>query len=284
MVRFKLGKLWVVSVLVVSCIVTFGSSAQAQSRNSGGRFPSRDSRAGAATRSELSECIAFPADADAVALITEDYQWNLVALLPDLEQTQVVLTTQTYPTLFWYKPSTIASYARLSILRADAEQSLIYASTFRIEPEAGIVSTQIPSSAGLPSLEPGESYTWSIELLCGTDNRTADPIFLDLELDAPPPLFAPASPGGVRVQYIAPIAAFQSQLAAAGSAAAQVPIYVQSGYWLEALTMSMQAYCDRQAGKISSAEFQQVWQDLLTAIDLPQLATAPIAQHCPIAN
>ena len=106
-----------------------------------------DSRGGASRPTDL-KCIHDDA-----------YASPMMALIP---QSGVGLTISSHPTLLVYVPSTKANQAHLTLRNAD--QSGLYQSRIQIPKTGGILQITLPSDS--PELMVGQTYDWSLALLC----------------------------------------------------------------------------------------------------------------------
>jgi hypothetical protein len=182
-------------------------------------------------------------------------------------------------------PPTDARYLEFSLYQIDDSQALlandrlIYQTTFRITGESGIASLKIPDQAGVPPLEEGDYYAWSLSLVCNTNDATTKPeaenTNISLELQ---PENAHLSISGF-IQRIEPDPALIGQVNLADPAN-QTFLYVQDGLWLDALASVTHLACEPDQSNESSPSFEEQWQKVLGLLDLQALADRKILSEC----
>jgi hypothetical protein len=179
---------------------------------------------------------------------------NLIALVPEtsLGTTASVLglTTSEYPRFFWFQPRTTAQFAEFALYQGDEkmpDRTLVYKSTFSIPEKAGIASVALPKSAGVPPLQLGKSYHWSVTLICDPKVPAAD-----IKVD-----------GWVqRVQALS----FDPK----ATPQARINLMSQRGLWFDALEAQAEQRCLNPNGDTTD------WTKLLQAVNLEKVATQPI--------
>ncbi|MFE4108094.1 DUF928 domain-containing protein [Almyronema epifaneia] len=178
---------------------------------------------------------------------------RLTALLPD---SNLGLTTQPYPTFYWFVPQNSAQLVEFSLYRAEttaAERQLVYRSTFVPDRAAGIASLKLPESVGLPPLALEQDYQWSVALVCNAEARQQD-----LRVDG-------------WIQRIDPTADLAAQLARE-PVAAHAALYAANGLWFDAIAQLISL----RQGYPQSATVQARWAELLTSVGLAEMAEQPI--------
>jgi hypothetical protein len=90
------------------------------------------------------------------------------ALLSSREQ---AVTLASRPTVFVYLPETEAKQVSLTV--ANATESYYYEKIIDIDRQSGIVGISLPEDA--PPLSVGETYLWSLTILCSKTKRPSDP-------------------------------------------------------------------------------------------------------------
>lgn len=180
---------------------------------------------------------------------------RLTALLPE---SNLGLTTQPYPTFYWFIPQNTAQFVEFSLYRAEAaatteQQQLVYRSTFAVSGAAGVASLKLPESAGLAPLELGQDYQWSVALVCNADARQQD-----LRVDG-------------WVQRLEPTDDLAAQLATE-PASSQVALYAANGFWFDALD---QLIALRQTYPAATT-VQTRWSEFLASVKLDEIAEQPI--------
>jgi hypothetical protein len=167
----------------------------------------------------------------------------LTALLSAREQS---VTIASRPTFFVYLPETEAKQVSLTI--ADATESYYYEGRVALTEKAGIVGIALPDDA--PELKEGESYTWSLTILCGKAKRPSDPYVS----------------GSVR--RIAADTQLTQQLATA-SWEKQTNLYEANGIWYDALNAA--ALWKEQQPENSLAI--DTWTKMLQSVGLGQISS-----------
>ena len=183
---------------------------------------------------------------------------RLVALMPEKS---LGLTTESYPQFFWFIPKTKARFVEFKLYDVDKQhvnRTPIYQTMFTITGEPGIASLTLPSEAGIPPLESGRDYRWSLSLVCNPENRTRDDIKVF---------------GGVeRVSLSLYDASRLEHL----SQRDRLSIYEEDGLWLNALT----TLANLRACDPSDADLSNRWASLLEAVKLQDYAEQPLMQQC----
>lgn len=211
----------------------------------------------------------------------------LVALMPDTNFGQ---TIQAHPTLFWYLPETTARYARFSLYEANSNlqpSELLYRSRFRLQGEAGIISLALPSEMGIPALQVDRPYVWQLQLYCDSNHSTRNPQLLDIVQDPGVAPSAGPSRGTTpsnhpQIEGILWRVEAGPELVASLRRAGVDPVvsYQQTEVWWDVVAALMAEYCHAVVTGGDRARFDQHWQELLQAVQLEALATAPIAVPC----
>ena len=183
---------------------------------------------------------------------------RLVALMPEKS---LGLTTESYPQFFWFIPKTKARFVEFKLYDVDKQnvnRTPIYQTMFTITGEPGIASLTLPSEAGIPPLESGRDYRWSLSLVCNPENRTRDDIRVF---------------GGVeRVSLNLYDASRLEHL----SQRDRLSIYEDRGLWIDALT----TLASLHACYPTDTELSTHWAALLEAVKLQDYAGQPLMQQC----
>jgi hypothetical protein len=180
----------------------------------------------------------------------------LVALIPD---TNLGLTAEKHPTLFWFIPSTPARTAEF-VLNNEKKQE-VYKTTFAITGSPGVVSVTLPATATLPPLEVNKNYSWTFSLIC----NPSDPSAVDFVQGW--------------VQRVALSSEVKNRLAKA------VPrdrpaIYAQVGIWNDTL----KSLSELRRATPRDRALTSDWETLLKSVGLDSVAKAPLVQCCSQAN
>lgn len=178
---------------------------------------------------------------------------QLISLMPS---TNLGLTTEAYPTFYWYMPRSRAQQVSFSLYKADptnlAQKELVYQTTMTVTGREGIASLTLPSSAGLPPLELEQDYQWEVALVCNPNAANPD--------------LNPRVIGWVqRVTLSDTVAARLAGL----TPSEQAPILAENGIWFDTLDILVdlrQAHPDDETIKAR-------WDELLESINLLPVAS-----------
>lgn len=203
------------------------------------QFPSPPGRgrpkgtAGGGSRPDHATCLQNPTRSE-----------NFVALAP----TEAIgVTAQQSPTIWVYIPNTIAKTLEFSLF--SGQQEGVYQTTIPIQ-GAGLLAIPLPSSS--VKLVAGRPYSWAAALVCNPGRRSQDWLVEGT------------------IQYQSPPAELQRQLAAA-SGEQQVMLYLQAGFWYEAL----HRYLELSRSHPRHASLTKLWADLLKSAGLLAIAPSP---------
>ncbi|NEP18653.1 MAG: DUF928 domain-containing protein [Leptolyngbya sp. SIO4C1] len=198
------------------------------------------SRVSGGTRNPLPACIAGDVPLTAVSPLE-----NIGA------------TAAAYPSFHWYMPENTASHVEFWLYEADLDSGTeqpIYQAVFLAGGDAGIATLELPAAAGVPPLQVGQTYRWTVSAYCDLDSAQAD-MFIDGWVE--------------RVELGANL---QTQLAAAAEPLAQAEIAAASGLWFETAEILTEAL----RGRPDSAAVQSEFEALLRSVELDAIATAPL--------
>lgn len=236
-IAFTLGLAANLSAQVPSPV--YGSSLSNQLPNQwefraprGPNAPAPDNRQGGATRG--GECI-------------ED-ESELTALVP---ASGIGLTTNEYPTVYWYMPKTSAS--ELEFVLRDATDQEIYSMKYALaqSPQGivtgtpGIMSLSVPALASFSPLEIGQDYRWALALICNPLDRSSDhTVEGKIKRTLPDPTLTQ------KIQQATP----QERIA----------LYAQARLWYETVGTMV----DLQRAQPNNYELKQAWRKLLNSVEL----------------
>jgi Domain of Unknown Function (DUF928) len=198
-----------------------------------------------------------PASAPAPAPITVPYkkvpdnclqgELPLTALIP---QSQIGLTTQGNPTLFFYLPQTSAP--ELELLVQDEKEQEIYKQKYKPSGKAGIISLRLPVN----SIGVKKQYKWKFSVICNPANNSQNKVVAGLlERVSPNP------------QLVKKLQQVTRQERAA--------VYAEAGIWHDTLATVAQMRFLHPHNK----EFTFDWEGLLTGVGVGfsrQLAQQPL--------
>lgn len=173
----------------------------------------------------------------------------LTALIP---KTNLGLTLQEHPTLFWYVPPNTAAAAEFVLL--DQNNAEVYTAMVPITNQAGLVQVSLPTDGSVPPLETDKLYHWYFSLICDPLDRSADQ-FTD-----------------GWIQRTQPSPELARQLEAAPEQA-KFSIYSEAGIWYDAIT----TLATLRQQQPQNAGLAQQWQALLESVGLAAIADQPLA-------
>ena len=177
---------------------------------------------------------------------------NLIALMPT---ENIGLTAEPYPQFYWYMPLNQAEFVEFTLTQVDGDglEATLYTTRLEASSDPGIMSFTVPESANLPVLEAGDRYRWEVAAFCNPANEDGD-----LQIEG-------------WVQYQPPSQGLSSVLPLV-SASDQVSLYTQNGYWFDAVDQ----LATLQALSPSDRSLQNRWTELLSSVDLDEMASQPL--------
>ena len=92
----------------------------------------------------------------------------LVAIVPE---TNLGATAVAKPTL-WLSVPEVTSVRQLEFYLFNAEEEIIYQTSFMVEPTADLVGLDLNTMANAPKLEVNQRYRWAASMVCNPDNRS----------------------------------------------------------------------------------------------------------------
>ncbi len=182
---------------------------------------------------------------------------QLVALLPS---NNIGYTTEAFPRFFWYMPTTETKTAEFTLYSVGAQRQrrdVVYRATFETSGTPGIASLKLPRGATLPALKAGQYYTWTISVICNSEDRERD-----------------ISVSGW-VRYVPPEADLARQLAAA-SESDRLQLYAENGYWFDLVAALAKMRTDSPRDEAIAEQ----WSDLLRSQGLSRVANQRIISCC----
>lgn len=173
---------------------------------------------------------------------------NLTALMP---KNSLGLTASASPTFFFYLPPTTETQSVEFVLR-DANDNLVYETTFAVRNKSGIISFTLPDSTKLNYLKNNQNYHWYFSLICNPKNRSQDMVVEGFvqRVEIPETL-------ALKLEQTAPLD--------------RIDMYLEAGLWHEALAVIAQLQQDR----LQDLALSEKWLEILHSIDLDRLAQAP---------
>ncbi|MBD2547731.1 MULTISPECIES: DUF928 domain-containing protein [Planktothricoides] len=176
-------------------------------------------------------------------------QKELTALVPKVD---VALTTQEYPVFFWYLPPNSATMISFNLID-DSSGEIIYESTMKTTGEGGILSLSLPENSGLPALEIGKDYYWSLAIICDRLDLQANPFVEGL------------------IRRVEPPASLQQKLKQA-SALERVNLYANAGFWYDTIA----ELANLRRSNPDDSQLAQEWEELLRSVQLDRLVLEPL--------
>lgn len=165
------------------------------------------------------------------------------------------LTVSEYPTFFWYLPKSSAEGIEFAL--KDKAGKELYRTVAKVTGQPGIISLTLPANAGLPPLQVGQDYNWTLNLICDFSDRSGEP-----------------SVEGW-VQRIAASPELSNQLKKATPQ--EVPgVYASAGIWYEAIT----TLAELRRNNPTDRKLTAAWSSLLKDVKLDKVATAPFVECC----
>ncbi len=161
-------------------------------------------------------------------------------------------TTAAYPTLLVYVPAGAAGYtADLTVLSEEGDQ--VYATTFELPADQGVMAIALPQNGSMPPLEIGKNYQWMFAIHTNESDRSGDPV----------------AEGWI--QRIEPTAALQQQLAATRPID-HPNLYADAGIWYETIN----ALAALRRANPDNPLFAYQWQRIMDAVELRELSDKPV--------
>jgi hypothetical protein len=162
------------------------------------------------------------------------------------------LSASSYPTFSWFIPQHTYNTVEFKLLQPTGET--LYTTTIQNPVQNQLNSLTLPKDAGIPPLQAGQEYQWSVRLVCAQQSSG----------EQQPPIVAHGW-----VTYERPATTLSSQLSQA-TPDQRYELYAANGYWYDAL----QSLLELRQSEPSSSEAQTKWQALLNheAIKLGQFA------------
>jgi len=172
----------------------------------------------------------------------------LTALVPN---TNTGTTIAAQPTLSFYVPANKAEQLELVLL--NDKQKILHKSTVASPKTPGIVSVNMATIPGAPSLETGKNYQWYFSMICDPKDRSAD-VVVD---------------GWIQRVEADPILQSEIQKAKPSD---RVSLYAANGIWYDTVAAMV---ASRQSAPNNSTITRE-WSDLLKSVGLGAVAQAPI--------
>lgn len=154
------------------------------------------------------------------------------------------------PTFFVYVPAMGVEKGEFTLWSND-QTELLTEKTVMLPEQAGVIALTLPEEI---TLEPGNTYYWTLEVLCNEDDRSRNYYVEGL------------------VQRVTPEAALTAQLEQAPPRD-RPALYANAGLWYETLASLAQLRYENPA----DISLQADWENLLNSVNLTPVAEAPLA-------
>jgi hypothetical protein len=158
------------------------------------------------------------------------------------------------PTFFVYVPAMGVEKGEFTLWSND-QTELLTEKTVTLPEQAGVIALNLPEEI---TLEPGDTYYWTLEVLCNEDDRSRNYYVEGL------------------VQRITPEAALAARLEQAPPRD-RPALYANAGLWYETLSSLAQLRYENPA----DISLQADWENLLDSVNLTTVADAPLAPLSP---
>ncbi|HAX76954.1 MAG TPA: hypothetical protein DCY88_14230 [Cyanobacteria bacterium UBA11372] len=164
-------------------------------------------------------------------------------------------TVANRPTFWVYVPELPENMRVGEFVLQDSAGEDIYRTLLTLPDKPGIISISLPQNSQY-ALETGKKYYWYFKLYCGDPQQTSDYYYVD-----------------AWIERVALTPELESQLKAAKPR--EYIAYAANNFWYDALTN----LADLRRTDGSNARLIQEWIDILTKLDLQDLAQEPIVQR-----
>jgi len=159
------------------------------------------------------------------------------------------VTVQPYPTFFFYVPRQLSQAPQAEFVLQDDQDHELYKSTFKMTEKSNLVRMSIPDTAGLPPLQIGKDYRWSLTVICNpTDDEKNLVVYGVIR----------------RVPLSAGLNAQLMQTAPEQRA----DVYASAHIWQDALT----TLADLRHARPHDLTIEEQWRKLLNSVDLREVA------------
>lgn len=186
---------------------------------------------------------------------------ELTALVPFSQEKNSVtnvwgLTTVEHPTFWFYVPLAKDSNLLTEFVLQDSESNPIYQQDITLPQQPGVIGVTLPGN--VTPLALNKRYRWFFTIYCDREKQSP-PIYLEGVIE--------------RVELKPTI----SQQLETAQPLQQFFLYAKNGYWYDAITKLAQLRQQNPQDK----ELEAKWQDLLTSINLGDVAKQPIVSGKP---
>ena len=172
---------------------------------------------------------------------------KLVALVP---ASGTGTTISPYPTIYWYMPPTTAS--EVYFLLKDANGQQVYSVKYNLARSAegkintaGIMSLPLPALANLSPLKSGQTYEWSLILVCDPTDNSGNPVVEG------------------NIQRVEPTPALAQRLQEA-TPQERLGLYATNRDWYE----TVRTLAELRRDFPNDPDVEQAWQKLLNSVQI----------------
>lgn len=176
----------------------------------------------------------------------------------------LALTTQDYPTLYWYIPESTATSLELEV-RYGQDQSTWQKKTFTVPIKPGVVSVNLQKS-NLPPLKVGETYHWFFRMVCNNRNTTDS---------------GDRSGDAIVEGWIERVEARDLAKKLENSALSDRPaLYAEAGIWHDSLSTLAELIRTNPNDRTLTVK----WEKLLNSAGLDELVDKPLVDCCTVSR
>ena len=165
-------------------------------------------------------------------------------------------TVSGYPTFYVYMPSpNTYDWVQFDLYAGmNANQRLVYRSTFQTLNQSGIARLTLPEDPTVMPLDVGKTYRWQITLVCLS--QPSQNIWAE-----------------GWIERVSPSPKFKTDLATATSAE-RFKVYAQASLWYDLL----RELAEQRQTVPNNVDIEKAWQDLMVSevVALPQMVTQPL--------
>lgn len=160
------------------------------------------------------------------------------------------LTTQEYPTLYWYIPPSEAKQLEFELQGGDSSKS--YKKALALPSKSGIISLNLQKT-GLPPLELGQTYHWYFRMVCDREDRSGD-VIVEGWIER-------TQPSQNLVQQLEKALPIE-----------RPSIYARAGIWQDSLAL----LADLRRANPNDSNLKLKWEELLKSGELETIADQPL--------
>ncbi|MEM9946066.1 MAG: DUF928 domain-containing protein [Cyanobacteria bacterium P01_D01_bin.36] len=179
----------------------------------------------------------------------------VIALMP---KNNIGSTLSAHPS-FWFSLPAVNQNRTLEFGLFDQSGELVYQKSLSVPNEVGVTQLSLPETA--TPLQVNDDYRWYLSVVCNPESRSEDLVVT----------------GWVR--RVEADSTLRSQLSLS-TPQEQLALYKTSELWYDALT----TLSEMRRQNPDAPELEEQWNDLMQAIDLPQLFAAPFGSAIELSD